>query len=252
MFNASYPRRSADLGVYVEDAGLSEIADGDVAALRSAGFTVKVDSQFYGLVVEAQVSREGQSTLVEWTDSDRERFFPVIEDAVFGWVLDPVDLAVQKLVAAATRRAARDVVDVLLLNLRFASLAALAIAAPAKLAGSSPTSILDRVLRNGIGHPQQDYSLLALDESVMPFKIGRTKDLLADAVDCANEEITQFCDQAEVGFVYVVPGTKTPQVPRNDRLAMLQRHGISQRGLVPIVGRMNLPQSGTSGGPDRT
>ena len=176
--------------------------------------------------------------MVEWSDADRDRFFPVLEDPVFGWILDPVDLAVQKLIAAATRRAARDVVDILLLNLMFAPLAALAIAAPAKLSGSSPTSILDRVLRNALGHRQQDFSTLALDP-VMPFDIGQVKVVLADAIEQAIEEITRSCDQAEVGFVYCLPGTTSVQAPRNDRLAFLERRGISERGLVPIVDRQS-------------
>lgn len=235
VFNASFPRRSADLDVYVEDANLSEIADGDIAALRSNGFAVAVDTQFYGLLVEAKVSRKGQSTLVEWSDADRDRFFPVLEDPVFGWILDPVDLAVQKLIAAATRRAARDVVDILLLNLMFAPLAALAIAAPAKLSGASPTSILDRALRNALGH-RHHFSTLVLDPR-MPFDIGQVKVVLADAVEQAIEEITRSCDQAEVGFVYCLPGTTSVQMPKNDRLSVLERRGISERGLVPIVDR---------------
>jgi hypothetical protein len=44
-------------------------------------------------------------------DSDY-RFFPVVRDDMFGHVLHPVDLAMNKLMAAAGRRELRDLVTV--------------------------------------------------------------------------------------------------------------------------------------------
>jgi hypothetical protein len=46
-------------------------------------------------------------------DSDF-RFFPTMRDDVFGYVLHPVDLAMNKVMAAAGRRELGDLVDVLL------------------------------------------------------------------------------------------------------------------------------------------
>ena len=248
VFNVSFPRRSADMDVYIENTSLSQIAAEDVRALRDVGFSVS--EPFHGLMIEAKVSRAGQSTLIEWNEADRERFFSVVEDPLFGWDLHPIDLAIQKLVAAATRREARDCIDILLLDRLFAPLAALAIAAPAKLPGSVPGGILDRALRNGIGLRQQDFDALALDRDQMPFDIRAIKTVLADAIDRALRSMTESCDQAEPGYVYCLPGTSVIQLPVNENLELLEKRGISERGLLPILEpnrQGGAPQSPTPG-----
>ena len=53
----------------------------------------------------------GEDVRLEWvTDSDF-RFFPTVSDALFGYMLHPVDLALNKVQAAANRRKLRDIVD---------------------------------------------------------------------------------------------------------------------------------------------
>ena len=58
---------------------------------------------------------------------------------------------------AASRRKAREALDLALLDTLYAPLAPLAIAAPAKLGNVSPTAVLERALRNAIEHPQAEY-----------------------------------------------------------------------------------------------
>jgi hypothetical protein len=48
-------------------------------------------------------------------DSDY-RFFPIIPDELFGYVLHPVDLAMNKAMAAAERRELRDLVDLVTIH----------------------------------------------------------------------------------------------------------------------------------------
>ncbi|WP_204337611.1 hypothetical protein, partial [Klebsiella pneumoniae] len=76
--------------------------------------------------------------MLEWYEADRSRFFPIQTHPTFGWALHKADLAVQKLVAGASRRKARDMVDMMLIDKRYMSLATAAIAAPAKMPGASP------------------------------------------------------------------------------------------------------------------
>ncbi|MBP6011233.1 MAG: hypothetical protein KBA31_03305 [Alphaproteobacteria bacterium] len=64
----------------------------------------------------AAVSLGGESTKIEWVHDSDFRFFPVIADETFGYVLNPIDLAVNKIAAAADRQVARDLVDLLTIH----------------------------------------------------------------------------------------------------------------------------------------
>jgi hypothetical protein len=63
------------------------------------------------LIYTAAVDRDGEGTRLEWVVDSDYRFFPTMRDDVFGYVLHPVDLAMNKMMAAAGRREVRDVVD---------------------------------------------------------------------------------------------------------------------------------------------
>ena len=62
-------------------------------------------------VVEAEVSRTGESVLVEWMRDSAFRFFPLQRHADLGLTLHPYDLATNKLLALAGRLEVRDWVD---------------------------------------------------------------------------------------------------------------------------------------------
>jgi hypothetical protein len=57
------------------------------------------------LIYTAAVDGEGECTRLEWVVDSDYRFFPTMRDDVFGYVLHPVDLAMNKARAAAGRRA---------------------------------------------------------------------------------------------------------------------------------------------------
>jgi hypothetical protein len=243
VFNESFPRRSDDIDIYAEDVAIETIANADIAALRAAGYHADVDDQFYGFVIEATVARTrgaDERTKLEWSEPDRQRFFPVQQSATFGWTLHKADLAVQKLIAAAARRQARDAFDLLLISRRYAPLAALALAAPAKLENVSPVALLERALRNAIGHPIEDYLALKRDndpDAPAPEDIKRA---FADAVDNAIETIARDCAAAAPGALYLAHGSEVPALPRDADLLRLQRHEISARGTVPIFSTSGL------------
>lgn len=235
VFNATFPRRSEDMDVYTHLA-IADIAARDAATLRGAGLRVEVDDQFYGFSVEAVVSDGKDETKVEWNEADRERFFPVVEDDVFGWVLHRADLAVQKLIAAASRRKPRDAVDVLLIDMLHAPVALFAIAAPAKLGTVSPTRILDRVLEIANGHPIADYEALDLDRAAMPFAIGEVKLVLADRIDAARRLVVESCATASPGLLYVDPRTGDVALPTSESMPTLVARGLSERGAFGAIG----------------
>ena len=163
VLNETRPRVSDDLDIYAEDRPIVEIAEADIAALRSEGLKIEWRRDHYGFAIEAQVSDGAASTMLEWSEADQERFFPVQPHATFGWALHPLDLAVQKLIAAATRRQARDVCDLIEIEASGAPLAALALAAPAKFPGVSPAAMLQRARMNAMGLPAEDFDALRFD-----------------------------------------------------------------------------------------
>ncbi len=239
VFNATFPRRSEDMGVYAH-VPIGDVAARDAATLRGAGLQVDIDDRFYGFSVEALVSDGRDATKVEWNEADRDRFFPVVEDDTFGWILHRADLAVQKLIAAASRRKPRDAVDVLLIDLLHAPVALFAIAAPAKLGTVSPTRILDRVLEIANGHPTADYEALDLDHAAMPFPIGDLKLVLADRLDVARRLIVESCPSAVPGRLYVDERTGDVALPTLDRIAALAPRGLSEHGAFGAIGTTDI------------
>lgn len=234
VFNDTFPRRSDDIDIYVEDRPIAAIARDDIAALEAAGLKVEANDQFYGFVIEARVSSDCEVTNLEWNEADRRRFYPIQPNETFGWTLHKTDLAVQKLVAASTRRVARDAIDVLLLDQLYAPLAALAIAAPAKLEGSTPVAILERARLIAIGHPMEDYETLRLDAQAMPFAVREIKTRLADRIQTAIDELANNCLEAVPGLLYLDAPSGNPAIPLDRRIRGLTEHPASERGTLPI------------------
>ena len=234
VFNETFPRRSDDIDIYVEDRPIDEIVARDVDALRASGLDVAVNRQLYGFLIEAVVSDGSDKTKLEWNEADRRRFFPIEANETFGWALHKADLAVQKLIAAATRRVARDPVDVILIDRLYAPAAALALAAPAKLEGVSPTALLERVRLNAIGHPLEDYLALRVDLSQMPFELKEIKMMVIDMVERAIETILNRCILAEPGYIYLSQLSSTPVIPTDGVIDGLQKHAASERGVTPF------------------
>ena len=73
-------------------------------------------------------------------DSDY-RFFPTMPDEMFGYVLHPVDLAMNKVVAAAERRELRDIVDLVMIHETILPLGAVIWEAVEKEPGFTPEGL---------------------------------------------------------------------------------------------------------------
>ncbi len=84
----------------------------DRACLETAGYHVRVEMSQPGFV-RAEVSRKGDATRVDWAHDSAWRFMPLVRAKLGGWLLHPVDLAVNKVLALAGRDEARDFVDIL-------------------------------------------------------------------------------------------------------------------------------------------
>lgn len=244
VFNEEYPRISQDIDILVENVSVSEIANADIAALENAGLMVRNRLDSYGLNVEATVTDGASQTQLEWSEQDRCRFHPIQTHETFGWALHKDDLAVAKLVAAASRNAARDMVDLYLIDQRHMSMAAAAIAAPAKMPGASPIAILEHARKRAMGHPVDDIDMLRLNRERELPDTKSIKFAFADRIEDAIGAITNRCIKARVGYLYVDPTSGAAVTPTDDRLASLKPRAAKEIGIVPFMGEVRPRKRG--------
>lgn len=235
IVNETCPQRPDNIDIHVEDANSADIARADIKALRKAGLTVTVNDRYESFATEAIVQHGKARTLLEWSEADRSRFFPIQPHRTFGWALHEADLAVQKLVAGASRRKVRDMVDIMLIDKRCLSLAAAAIAAPGKMPGASPIAILERARQIAIGHPVEELEELRLDQALDLPSVGDMKFAFADRVQEVIDLIIRDCWEAEPGNLYLDLGAKRLQIPQNSDLPSLTKHAATERGTVPFI-----------------
>lgn len=138
--------------------------EADRALLESAGYDVDVDLNQPGYI-RAVVHNNDGSTKVEWAHDSAWRFLPVVYSEDFGYVLHPIDLAINKVLALAGRDEARDFLDVLHVHRQTLPLGALCWAAAGKDPGFTPLSLMELLRRRGKYQPE-DMSRLHLVEPV--------------------------------------------------------------------------------------
>ncbi len=97
--------------------------------------------------VSARVSRGDTATVVDWAHESAWRFLPLVPLEGGGVMLDPIDLAINKLIALANRREPRDLVDVLYADTHILAFPALVWAVVDKNPGLNPASYLEQFRR---------------------------------------------------------------------------------------------------------
>ena len=111
-------RYSNDLDFF-HDAGekVQEGFQADSDLLDKSGYKIEVVLQTESFI-RAVVSRnDSSSTKIEWARDSAWRFLPVLEDEKAGYILHPIDLALNKLLALAGRDEARDFLDIIVLSM---------------------------------------------------------------------------------------------------------------------------------------
>jgi hypothetical protein len=160
ILNLTWPRRSDDIDIFHDtDEAVSGAALKDIADLESAGFRVSVDVKTFGLF-EATVSDEGSSTTIQWMSETSLRFFPLVRDEEWGLRLHQSDLAVNKVLAAASRRKARDFADIVAISENMCPLGPLVMAAAGKPPSFSPQKIVEQVRWHAQSIPDEDYAAI--------------------------------------------------------------------------------------------
>lgn len=143
------PRISRDIDLFHDtEEALEATWSADRHLLEAHGFQVRVLRERRSFV-EAQVSGDADSVLIQWARDSAYRFFPLVRHEELGLALHPFDLATNKVLALVGRLEVRDWVDVIQCDERVQPLGYLAWAACGKDPGFSPGAILEHAARSG-------------------------------------------------------------------------------------------------------
>ncbi len=154
-------RYSNDLDYFHDSAERVATAfDADRGMLESQGYDVQVQVAQPGFI-RAIVAKGGESTKVDWAHDTAWRFMPPVKHPIAGFVLHPVDLAINKVLAVAGRDEPRDFLDLVHSHEQLLSLGALCWAAAGKDPGFTPTMLLGLLRRRGRYRPE-DFARLHL------------------------------------------------------------------------------------------
>ncbi len=224
-------RYSDDLDFFHDsEARVARAFAHDRAHLTAAGYVVDVEISLPGFV-RAVVRRGDAETRVDWAQDSAWRFMPLVRDALGGWLLHPVDLAVNKALALAGRDEPRDFVDMLFVHRTILPLAAVCWGAVGKDPGFTPLSLLEMLKRRGRYRPE-DFVRLNLAQ---PFDLVAAKQTWLAALSDA-EAFAHARPPDESGCLYHSRRTRGFVVPSADVHLVAQDivpHYGAPGGVVP-------------------
>ncbi len=224
--NRTGPRFSADLDIFHDrEARVAGAAMADTELLSNSGYEV-IWLRQQPAIYSAVVRHDGEETKLEWLADSDYRFFPVVRDEQFGYVLHAVDLAINKVAAAASRREPRDIVDLLTVNDRVLPIGALVWAAVETAPGFTPEGFIAELRRNA-RYPAAEIRQLAADPPIDPDSTVRR---LRAALDAAEHFVGRMpSDKAGVLFL----DNGRPVQPDPSKLAAYLTHPPLRRGHWP-------------------
>ncbi|MGH7118115.1 MAG: hypothetical protein ACREFP_03840 [Acetobacteraceae bacterium] len=224
--NVDGPRYSGDIDIFHDrEERVAQVAQDDSAVLQAEGFALQWLRREPAMYV-VMATRGGATTKLEWVADSDYRFFPTMKDDTFGYVLHPVDLAANKVMAAAGRQEPRDAVDLVMINDRVLPLGSVVWAAVKKSLGFTPEGLINEVRRNA-RYTEADFRRVASDPPVDPVAtMVRLRELLAEADAFVVRMPT---DKAGLLFMH---GDKVVH-PDPDRLDTYQTHAGQRRGHWP-------------------
>jgi hypothetical protein len=224
--NRTAPRYSSDIDVFHDrEERVASAALDDSQALEQEGYRVRWLRQ-HPAIHTAEVTRAVDATRLEWVADSDFRFFPTMRDELFGYVLHPVDLAMNKVMAAAGRRELRDLVDLVTIHETILPLGAVVWAAVEKSPGFTPEGLIAEVRRNS-NHPLAEWRELLASEPLDP-NIVMTR--LRAALHEAEAFVTKMPTD-KVGVLFLKHGNVVQPDPA--RLQDYRTHAGQRRGHWP-------------------
>jgi len=224
--NRDAPRYSGDIDVFhAREERAASAAVSDAQTLEAAGYAVRWVRR-EPAIYTAEVTGQTGATHLEWVVDSEFRFFPVMKDDTFGYVLHPVDLATNKAMAAAGRRELRDIVDLVTVHETILPLGAVFWAAVEKSPGYTPEGLIAEIRRNS-NYPAAEWRALASAEPIDPSVVLPK---LRAALDNAEAFVSRMPTD-KIGLLFLQAG-KVVQ-PDPDRLGIYQTHAGQTRGHWP-------------------
>jgi hypothetical protein len=224
--NRDGPRFSGDIDIFHgREERVAAAAVADARILETVGYGVRWIRRSPAIYT-AEVIGPAGATRLEWVVDSEYRFFPVMRDETFGYVLHPVDLATNKVMAAAGRREVRDIVDLATIHDTILPLGAVVWAAVEKAPGFTPEGAIAEIRRNS-NYPAAEWRALVSTEPIDPNAI-MTK--LRAALDDAEAFVARMPTD-KIGLLFLQAG-KVVQ-PDPDRLDSYETHAGQVRGHWP-------------------
>jgi hypothetical protein len=224
------PRASEDIDIFHDSPeALAICFKADTDLLQANGYKVQQTSDQRSFK-RAQAEKSGQKTKLEWVHDSAFRYFPVEPDADLGYRLNFWDAATNKVLAAASRNAIRDYVDLLELHEKHLALGALVWAAAGKDDGLTPTFLLDEMARLQ-RYPKEDYDGLRLTR---PVDSKALKQIWLRAMQEARDLINEILLDAPYGCFFL-NAKGQPVSPTPETLPQLKPHFGSVRGCWPQI-----------------
>jgi hypothetical protein len=158
-------------------------------------------------------------------DSDY-RFFPTLRDETFGYILHPVDLAMNKVMAAAGRHEVRDLIDLVMIHDTILPLGAVIWGAVDKAPGFTPEGLIAEIRRNA-HHPAAEWRAVSMAEPLDPHDISAR---LRVALDEAEAFVARM-PTAKIGLLFLQEGKVVQPDPA--RLETYATHAGQRRGHWP-------------------
>lgn len=201
--NHDWPRLSDDTDIFSDQRGkLPKGMEPELQALRDDGFRIEITTEDEWMV-EAILRMYGTETKVQWLDEPgtSRRFFPAIEDDEFGFRLHQADIAVNKILCAASRnQAPRDAVDLANIVDRYCPLGPLVWAAAGKDPDLTPPRVIRDIRGNAFGYSNDEIVSVRAEGAA-----SMTRDELRRTLGPALEQASDYCDEIApedyVGFL---------------------------------------------------
>lgn len=222
---ASALNRNARDAFHAREERAASAAASDTQTLEAAGYQVRWIRR-EPAIYTAEVSAPSGATHLEWVVDAEYRFFPVLRDDIFGYVLHPVDLATNKVMAAAGRREVRDIVDLVTIHETILPLGAVVWAAVEKSPGYTPEGLIAEIRRNS-HYPAAEWRALASTEPIDP-SVTITK--LRAALDDAEAFVARMPTE-KIGLLFLQAGSVVQPDPES--LEGYETHAGRLRGQWP-------------------
>lgn len=225
--NRNRPRMSEDIDIFHDrEERVAHAAEEDTEALVVEGFEV-IWLRREPAIYAAEIRSGHERTHLEWVVDSDFRFFPIVKDELFGYVLHPIDLATNKVMAAAGRHKAGDAVDLLTIHNHVLPLGAVVWAAVEKAPGFTPEGLIAEIRRNAARYREEDLRAVPSNDVIDP-KIFHSR--LRAVLDEAEAFVVRM-PTGKVGLLFLKDG-KIVQ-PDPDRLDDYTTHAGQRRGHWP-------------------